>query len=43
MPQTPKPFQDFFPGAVPARRDKKLPYRMSFLLYPRPWASPCSV
>jgi intracellular multiplication protein IcmB len=32
MPQTPKPFQDFF--RVLARRDEKLPYRMSFLLEP---------
>ena len=30
MPQTPKPFQDFF--RVLARRDERLPYRMSFLL-----------
>ena len=30
MPQTPKPFQDFF--RVLARRDEKLPYRISFLL-----------
>mgnify|MGYP000034316464 CR=1 FL=1 len=28
MPQTPKPFQDFF--RVLARRDERLPYRMSF-------------
>jgi intracellular multiplication protein IcmB len=32
MPQTPKPFQDFF--RVLARRDEKLPYRMSYLLEP---------
>jgi len=30
MPQTPKPFQDFF--RVLARRDERLPYRISFLL-----------
>ncbi|MDR2819011.1 MAG: hypothetical protein LBB60_00530 [Desulfovibrio sp.] len=30
MPQTPRPFQDFF--RVLARRDERLPYRMSFLL-----------
>lgn len=30
MPQTPKPFQDFF--RVLARREERLPYRMSFLL-----------
>lgn len=30
MPQTPKPFQDFF--RVLARRDERVPYRMSFLL-----------
>ena len=30
MPQTPKPFQDFF--RVLARRDKRIPYRISFLL-----------
>jgi intracellular multiplication protein IcmB len=30
MPQTPRPFQDFF--RVSARRDERLPYRMSFLL-----------
>lgn len=30
MPQTPKPFQDFF--RIMARREEKLPYRMSFLL-----------
>ena len=30
MPQTPKPFQDFF--RVLTRRDERLPYRMSFLL-----------
>ena len=30
MPQTPKPFQDFF--RVLARRDERIPYRMSFLL-----------
>jgi intracellular multiplication protein IcmB len=30
MPQTPNPFQDFF--RVLARRDKKMPYRISFLL-----------
>ena len=30
MPQTPKPFQDFF--RVLTRRDERLPYRISFLL-----------
>lgn len=30
MPQTPKPFQDFF--RVLARRDERLPYRISYLL-----------
>lgn len=30
MPQTPKPFQDYF--RVLSRRDERLPYRMSFLL-----------
>ena len=30
MPQTPKPFQDFFRGL--ARRDERLPYRMSYML-----------
>ena len=30
MPQTPKPFQDFF--RVLARRDERIPYRISFLL-----------
>lgn len=30
MPQTPKPYQDFF--RVLARRDNRIPYRMSFLL-----------
>ena len=30
MPQTPKPYQDFF--RIMARRDEKLPYRISFLL-----------
>lgn len=30
MPQTPKPFQDFF--RLMARRDERFPYRMSFLL-----------
>jgi intracellular multiplication protein IcmB len=30
MPQTPKPFQDFF--RVLARRDDRMPYRMSFLI-----------
>lgn len=30
MPQTPKPFQDFF--RILARRDERLPYRVSFLL-----------
>ena len=30
MPQTPKPFQEFF--RVLANRDERLPYRMSFLL-----------
>lgn len=32
MPQTPKPFQEFF--RVLSRRDERLPYRMSFLLEP---------
>jgi intracellular multiplication protein IcmB len=32
MPQTPRPFQDFF--RVLAWRDEKLPYRMSFMLEP---------
>ena len=30
MPQTPKPFQDFF--RIMARRDERLPYRISYLL-----------
>lgn len=30
MPQTPKPFQDFF--RILARRDHRIPYRISFLL-----------
>ena len=30
MPQTPKPFQELF--RVLARRDERLPYRISFLL-----------
>ena len=32
MPQTPKPFQEFF--RVLARRDERMPYRVSFLLEP---------
>lgn len=30
MPQTPKPFQDFF--SILSKRDKRIPYRISFLL-----------
>lgn len=30
MPQTPKPFQDFF--RILARRDQRIPYRISFLM-----------
>ena len=32
MPQTPKPFQEFF--RVLARRDERMPYRVAFLLEP---------
>lgn len=32
MPQTPKPFQEFF--RVLSRRDERMPYRVSFLLEP---------